>query len=124
MTQKAKGPAEAATSPSHGSNPAKGFKNMDSNTTQSARGATAHRSAKELMMDIENPLSDARNMVSLLHRQLDDHFGKPSTFDPDKPYLWYLSDSDIDDMVFTANMLSKFIRETYGLWRSALEAER
>ncbi|WP_146198918.1 hypothetical protein [Falsochrobactrum shanghaiense] len=39
-TQKAKGPAEAATSPSHGSNPTTGMKNMDSNTTNSPEGAT------------------------------------------------------------------------------------
>lgn len=124
MTQKAKGPATAPTVPSHGSNPTTGMKNMDSNNTQSAQGATGRRSVRELMMDIENPLSDARNMVSLLHRQLDEHFGKPSSYDPDKPYLWCLMDGDVDDMIFTANMLSKFIRETYGLWQSALEADR
>ncbi|QNQ40600.1 hypothetical protein [Brucella intermedia] len=124
MTKQTKGPAEAATSPSHGSNPAKGLTNMDSNNTQSAQGATGHRSAKELMMDIENPLSDARNMISLMHRQLDEHFNRITAFDPDRPHLYYLSNNDVDDMIFTANMLSKFIRETYGLWQSALEADR
>jgi len=54
MTKKAKGPAEAATSPSQVQTPDKGHKNMQSNIMELSAGATEfpeqriHRLAKEM----------------------------------------------------------------------------
>lgn len=67
MTQKAKGPAEAATSPSHVSlTPPKGMKNMDTNNTEAVQAAS------ELPVERVNRLS--RELSEALGEWMDGEF--------------------------------------------------
>lgn len=60
MTEKAKGPAEAATSPSHGSIRSTGLKNMDRNNTEAVQAASEHpeRRIRSLAKEISSALND------------------------------------------------------------------
>lgn len=73
------------------------------------------------VMDLEFSIRDAKNMVSLLHRQFDDHFTRSHEAITKNPNHWYLSPSEVDDLIFTANMIGKFVHQTIEQWESALE---
>ena len=65
MTQKAKGPAEAATSPSQVRTPEKGIKNMSSNSISELEVASLHRVkalAKEISAELNN-IEDYRLVI-------------------------------------------------------------
>ena len=63
MTQTAKGPAEAATSPSQVRTPEKGIKNVDSNSTQNA-GAASQPDLS--LFDLEAPICEIKTFLFML----------------------------------------------------------
>ncbi len=79
------------------------------------------KECRSRVMDRESPIRDAKNAASLLHLQLDQHFTKSHEALTKNPYYWYLSAEDIDDLVFTARLVSKLVRETITQWESVLE---
>lgn len=124
-TQKAKGPVEAPTNlPSQNSNTqTNGMMNMHSNNMESCPPAT-ERSFRSLMMELESPIRDAKNAVSLLHLQLDQHFTRDHSALTKNSDYWYLSKDDVDDLVFTANLISGLVRKTISQWEKAVEAKQ
>lgn len=73
-------------------------------------------------MDIEYPVQGAKNMASILHRQLDEHFFATEPDGGDHRY--YLTPTDINDLIFTANMITKLVEDTISAFESAMEALR
>jgi len=73
------------------------------------------------VMDLESPIRDAKNAASLLHHQLDRHFTRTHEALTKNPCYWYLSSEDVDDLIFTARLVSKLVRETITKWEGALE---
>ncbi len=124
MPPKTKGPAEVAASLDHGSNPEQGIKNMQSNSTESAQSATGRQDLFKMVMDMETPICDAENAISIMHRILHDNFNEPHTAATGSPNRWILSESDISDMFFVANLINKYVGHIKKNWNEALEAGR
>lgn len=124
MTQKRKGSTTAPTVSSHGSNPEQGIKNMQSNSTERAQSATGRPDLFKMVMDMETPICDAENAISIMYRILHDNFSEPHTAATGSPNRWILSESDISDMFFVANLINKYIGHIKKNWNEALEAGR
>lgn len=73
------------------------------------------------VMNLKSPIRDAKNAASLLHLQLDKHFTKTHEALTKNTDYWYLSADDIDDLIFTARMVSKLVNLTIKQWEDALE---
>ena len=68
MTQKAKGPAEAATSPSHGSIRSTGLKNMDRNNTEAVQAASQPLAD---VLDLETPICELKTFLFVAQQMWD-----------------------------------------------------
>lgn len=102
-TQKAKGPAEAATSPSHGStNPEKDTEMNEATNTTTAR-------ATPDVLDLEGPIADASRMASILSRLLTDAIGGKRGVCND----YNLTKTQCDDMLFAAYHTEDLIRRIF-----------
>ncbi|MFI3904308.1 hypothetical protein [Ochrobactrum sp. S1502_03] len=73
------------------------------------------------VMDLESPIRDAKNAVSLMNLQLDKHFTRSHEALTKHTDYWYLSADDIDDLIFTARLLSQLVGKTIKDWEGALE---
>lgn len=111
MTKKAKGPATAPTVPSHGSitHPCMRKDEMNVETFTTAPAATLD------IADLENPLADATRMASITSRLIGDCLGGPN-----KGNKYYLTPTQIEDMLFATYQVEDLIRKIYATWELIL----
>ncbi|MBB4402566.1 MULTISPECIES: hypothetical protein [Rhizobium/Agrobacterium group] len=69
--------------------------------------------------DLENPLADATRMASITSRLIGDCLGGPN--DSNK---YYLTDNQIEDMLFATYQTADLIKRIYQTWEAILEANR
>lgn len=112
---KAKGPAEAATSPDRGSitHPCMRKEEMNEVTNTMAPAATLDIS------DLENPLADATRMASITSRLIGDCLGSPN-----EGNKYYLTNNQVEDMLFATYQTADLIKRIYQTWETIFEANR
>lgn len=69
--------------------------------------------------DLENPLADASRMASITSRLIGDCLGGPNTGNK-----YYLTNNQIEDMLFATYQTADLIKRIYHTWEAILEANR
>lgn len=119
MTQNAKGPAEAATSPSHGStHPAR---DKEMNTTTDSTAAAAPPVPKDLW-DLETPIYAATRFASILANLLEENLGKDlsSIVGPKGTSRYHVTADDVDNIYFSIYRLQEELRVVQSTFEEAI----
>lgn len=87
-------------------------------------GARIIRTQHDELADLETPICDAENSISILQRLLDMNFSKPHTELTGSPERFHLSESQVSDMLFAANLVMTYVAHIKAQWDVALEAGR
>ncbi|UNZ49333.1 hypothetical protein [Agrobacterium tumefaciens] len=69
--------------------------------------------------DLESPIADAVRMASVASRLITDCIGRPN-----KGNKYYLTDTQVEDMLFSAYQTADFIKRIYNAWELLLTDER
>ncbi|WLD98288.1 hypothetical protein PX860_07285 [Agrobacterium leguminum] len=75
--------------------------------------------AKIDIADLENPLADATRMASITSRLIGDCLGQPN-----KGNKYYLTNNQVEDMLFATYQTADLIKRIYQTWETILETRR
>lgn len=118
-TQKVKGPAEVAASPSHGSRKL-GEQTMNEKDASTTPPELANRAP---IFELENPTDDLSRFSSILDRLLEITFYNPRRKrEPDGLIMLPLNEGQIDDILFVAHKMGKLSVEIEARLRTAINA--
>ncbi|PRD40668.1 hypothetical protein C5748_25730 [Phyllobacterium phragmitis] len=91
--QETKGPAEAATSPDHGSNLRKGYQNMETHSTTSAAPAT---------VDLEGAINDLSSMANIAANLIEHSFSSTHESVTGSKDMFHLTPEELNRIVWAA----------------------
>lgn len=97
---------------------------MGTNNTNTGQSATGGRQSQTALFDLEEPINDSKNMASILGRLLHDIFDKDHSAVTGHREYYFISESDVSNMIFAASHLQRFIGSTLDTWSLALDQNR